>query len=237
VSVSAYAAAEPLPGYPRNPALGGTIGFIGRYDESRKGMSVLLEAMTELVGSRPGVRLLVAGRGQQQDFLDKLPEPLAGSVVMLGMVSERDKASLLRSVDVYVAPNTGGESFGIILLEALAARTPIVASDLQAFRRVLDPTDGQSAEDQTDGRGSRRRRSEAGIAGGVGYEAVRAGLIFRNRDSAGLAHALDRVLSDQPLREQLAAAGAEVVRPYDWQLVAAQIVRVYEIAIAATVRL
>ncbi|MDQ1744075.1 MAG: phosphatidyl-myo-inositol alpha-mannosyltransferase [Pseudonocardiales bacterium] len=226
VSVAAYAGAEPLPGYPRDPALGGTIGFIGRYDESRKGMAVLLGAMTELVASRPGVRLLVAGRGQQQDFLDKLPESLAGSVVMLGMVSERDKASLLRSVDVYVAPNTGGESFGIILLEALAARTPIVASDLPAFRRVLDPTDRPSTED---GSGAARPRA--------GWQQVRAGLIFHNKDSSALAEALERVLADRPLREQLAAAGAEVVRPYDWQLVAAQIVRVYEIAIAATVRI
>ncbi|MDQ1721071.1 MAG: phosphatidyl-myo-inositol alpha-mannosyltransferase, partial [Pseudonocardiales bacterium] len=94
VSVADYAQAEPLPGYPRDPALGGVIGFIGRYDEPRKGMSVLLAAMTELVRSRPGVRLLVAGRGQEQDFLDKLPESLAGSVVMLGMVSEADKAAL-----------------------------------------------------------------------------------------------------------------------------------------------
>ncbi|HEV2888523.1 MAG TPA: glycosyltransferase family 4 protein [Jatrophihabitans sp.] len=238
VSVAAYAGAEPLPGYPRDPALGGTIGFIGRYDESRKGMSVLLEAMTELVRSRPGVRLLVAGRGQEQDFLDKLPEPLTGSVVMLGMVSEHDKAALLRSVDVYVAPNTGGESFGIILLEALAARTPIVASDLPAFRRVLDPDEGGSqrrrSEDRTEWPhsegGSQRRRSEED------EQLVRAGLLFRNRDSASLARALDRVLSDQALREHLAASGAEVVRPYDWHLVAAQIVRVYEIAIAATVR-
>jgi phosphatidylinositol alpha-mannosyltransferase len=242
VSVATYAGAEPLPGYPRDPALGGTIGFIGRYDESRKGMSVLLDAMTELIRSRPGVRLLVAGRGQQQDFLDKLPEPLAGSVVMLGMVSEPDKAALLRSVDVYVAPNTGGESFGIILLEALAARTPIVASDLQAFRRVLDPSDRQHGEG-----GSQRRRSEDRIERqpaeqglqrrrGEDWQLLQAGVMFRNRDSAALARALDRVLSDQPLREQLAVAGAEVVRPYDWRLVAAQIVRVYEIAIAATVR-
>ncbi len=204
VSVATYADAEPLPGYPRDPALGGTIGFIGRYDESRKGMAVLIEAMQQLVLQRPGVQLLVAGRGEEQDFLQTLPAALADSVVMLGMVSEHDKAALLRSVDVYVAPNTGGESFGIILLEAMAARTPIVASDLQAFRRVLD--DG------------------------------RAGLLFRNRDATELARALQHVLSDEALRGQLAAASAEVVRPYDWQVVAAQIVRVYEIAIAATVR-
>jgi phosphatidylinositol alpha-mannosyltransferase len=54
------------------------------------------------------------------------------------MVSEEDKARMLRSVDVYVAPNTGGESFGMILTEAMAAGTPVVASDLDAFRRVLD---------------------------------------------------------------------------------------------------
>jgi phosphatidyl-myo-inositol alpha-mannosyltransferase len=52
-------------------------------------------------------------------------------------VSEADKARMLRSVDVYCAPNTGQESFGVILLEAMSARAPIVASDIAAFRRVL----------------------------------------------------------------------------------------------------
>ena len=56
----------------------------------------------------------------------------------LGLVSEEDKARALRSADVYVAPNTGGESFGIILLEAMAAGAPVVASDIEAFQRVLD---------------------------------------------------------------------------------------------------
>jgi phosphatidyl-myo-inositol alpha-mannosyltransferase len=257
VSVATYASARPLPGYPRDPALGGTIGFIGRYDEPRKGMSVLLEAMAELVKTRPDVQLLVAGRGDEQEFLDKLPEELAGSVVMLGMVSEPDKASLLRSVDVYVAPNTGGESFGIILLEAMAACTPIVASDLPAFRLVIDPEPGGSqrrrSEDRTDWQsyegGSQRRRSEDRTdwrsAGGsqrrrsedrTDWQYAQAGLLFRNRDSGSLADALDRVLSDQALRQRLTAASAELVRPYDWPVVAAQILRVYEIAIAATVR-
>ena len=226
VSVATYAGAEPLPGYPRHPALGGTIGFIGRYDEPRKGMAVLLQAMTELVSTRPGVQLLVAGRGEEQEFLDKLPEQLTGSVVMLGMVSEHDKAALLRSVDVHVAPNTGGESFGIILLEAMAAGTPIVASDLPAFRRVLaDPNSNEG--------GSQRRRGEGRtewLSDGS------AGLLFRNRNSDSLAEALERLLADPALRGQLSAASAELVRSYDWPVVAAQIVRVYEIAIAATVR-
>jgi phosphatidylinositol alpha-mannosyltransferase len=215
VSVAHYAGAAPLAGYPRPIEQGGTIGFIGRYDESRKGMSVLLAALPELVRRRPGLRLLVAGRGEQQDFLDELPPELAGSVRMLGMISEADKASLLRSVDVYVAPNTGGESFGIILLEAMAAGTPIVASDLQAFRRVLDAEDRPRGGSEADGR-------------------LTAGLLFSNRDVPGLTAALDRVLSDAELRSRLSATGSELVRPYDWSVVAAQILRVYEIAIAAT---
>lgn len=135
VAVARYARAEPLPGYPRT---GGTVGFIGRYDEPRKGMALLLEALAALAADRPGLRLVVAGRGDAEDLLADLPPALAGRVDLLGQVSEEDKARLLRSVDVYCAPNLGGESFGIILLEAMAAAAPILASDLEAFRRVLD---------------------------------------------------------------------------------------------------
>jgi len=59
-------------------------------------------------------------------------------VTFLGQVSEADKARLLRTVDLYVAPNLGGESFGIILVEAMSAGAPVLASELEAFRRVLE---------------------------------------------------------------------------------------------------
>lgn len=134
VAVEHYRAAQPFPGFPR---AGGTIGFIGRYDEPRKGMDVLVDAVEILIPERPELRLLVAGRGDAEDFLDDLPPAVAERIQMLGQVSEHDKARLLRSVDVYCAPNTGQESFGVILLEAMAARTAIVASDIEAFRRVL----------------------------------------------------------------------------------------------------
>jgi phosphatidylinositol alpha-mannosyltransferase len=223
VSVAHYANAVPLAGYPRDPAAGGTIGFIGRYDEPRKGMTVLLAALQQLVQTRPGVRLLVAGRGEQQDFLDELPRSLQGAVVMLGMLSEADKASMLRSIDVYVAPNTGGESFGVILLEAMAAGAPIVASDLQAFRRVLD-------EGQLAGTEEPDAHPPAG-----GWERVRAGLLFPTRDADALTAALRTVLDDRPLRAELCEAGRQRVRPYDWSVVAGQVLRVYEIAMAAAV--
>ena len=133
VAVANYADAAPFDGYPD----GATIGFIGRFDEPRKGMDVLVDALELLVAQRPEVRLLIAGRGDTDEFLDELPAGLADHVQVLGQVSEHDKARLLHSVDVYCAPNTGGESFGIILLEAMASHTAVVASDLGAFRRVL----------------------------------------------------------------------------------------------------
>ncbi|MFE7354778.1 glycosyltransferase family 4 protein [Streptomyces sp. NPDC057543] len=117
---------------------GGTIGFIGRIDEPRKGLPVLMRALPAILAARPDTRLLVAGRGDEEEAVASLPEEMRGRVEFLGMVSDEDKARLLRSVDVYVAPNTGGESFGIILVEAMSAGAPVLASDLDAFAQVLD---------------------------------------------------------------------------------------------------
>jgi phosphatidylinositol alpha-mannosyltransferase len=127
VHVARFASAAPLDGWPGER---GALGFVGRVDEPRKGLDVLLRAFVRLRQDRPGLRLLVAGPGDIDD-------PPAG-VTFLGQVSEEDKARAFRSVDVFVAPNTGAESFGIILLEAMAAGAATVASDLDAFRRVLD---------------------------------------------------------------------------------------------------
>ena len=135
VFVDRFAAAGPEPSW-RGEA--GTVGFIGRLDEDRKGLPTLLAAFARVVAVRPGVRLLVAGRGDAEEAVEDLPAEVRSAVTFLGQVSEKDKARLLRTVDVYVAPNLGGESFGIILVEALAAGAPVLASDLEAFRRVLD---------------------------------------------------------------------------------------------------
>jgi phosphatidylinositol alpha-mannosyltransferase len=135
VAVAKFAHAEPLPGWPGE---GGAVGFLGRFTEPRKGFGLLRAAYADLAATRPGLRLLVAGPGEREELLDGLPAELHDRVTYLGKVSEEDKARMLRSVDVYVAPNTGGESFGMILTEAMAAGTAIVASDLDAFRRVLD---------------------------------------------------------------------------------------------------
>ncbi len=135
VDVAHFASALPLTGYPR---AGLTIGFLGRFDERRKGLPVLLEALALLAPSHPDLHLLIAGRGDESDVRDELPDILVDRVTMLGELSEDDKARMLASIDIYCAPNLGGESFGVILVEAMAAGAAIVASDLDAFRRVLE---------------------------------------------------------------------------------------------------
>ncbi|MFE3887859.1 glycosyltransferase family 4 protein [Streptomyces lydicus] len=117
---------------------GRTIGFIGRIDEPRKGLPVLMKALPAILAEVPDARLLVAGRGDEEEAVAALPAEMRSRVEFLGMVSDEDKARLLRSVDLYVAPNTGGESFGIILVEAMSAGAPVLASDLDAFAQVLD---------------------------------------------------------------------------------------------------
>ncbi|CAB4734345.1 unannotated protein [freshwater metagenome] len=125
-------------------ALPNTIGFIGRFDEPRKGLSVLLGAIPQIVEKIPNLRVLVAGPGDSEDFKKEVPAQLRERITFLGRISELEKAQFFKSISLYIAPNTGGESFGIILAEAMAARTPIVASNLPAFAKLLD--DGKSGE-------------------------------------------------------------------------------------------
>ncbi|MBY8859476.1 glycosyltransferase family 4 protein [Nocardia sp. CA2R105] len=133
VDVPAFAHAPLLGGYPRE---GGTVLFLGRYDEPRKGIAVLLGALPALVRRHPEVQILIVGRGDEER-LRREAGVHASHLRFLGQVSDEDKASAMRSADVYCAPNLGGESFGIVLVEAMAAGTAVVASELDAFRRVL----------------------------------------------------------------------------------------------------
>jgi phosphatidyl-myo-inositol alpha-mannosyltransferase len=134
VATHRYRTAEPLDGWPGE---GGSIGFLGRMDEPRKGLQVLLKAFEILAPQRAGLRLLVAGPGDADEARHKLPDHIRDRVVFLGEVTERQKIRVLHSVDVFCSPNTGGESFGIVTAEAMAAGAPIVASDIEAFRQVL----------------------------------------------------------------------------------------------------
>ncbi len=114
-----------------------TLALVGRHDEPRKGAAVLLAALPALVAAHPGLRVLVAGHGDPR-ALRAAAGPHADRLEVLGEVTEEEKRSLMVSADVVVAPQTGGESFGVVLVEAMAAGAPLVASDLSAFSRVLD---------------------------------------------------------------------------------------------------
>ena len=125
VDLSAYAGALTMAPEPR------TILFLGRH-EPRKGLSVLLDAMGELPA---GVRLVVASDGPETE---ELRRRVAGDtrIEWLGRISEAEKIQRLRTSDVFCAPSLGGESFGVVLLEAMAARTAVVASDLPGYANV-----------------------------------------------------------------------------------------------------
>lgn len=133
VRVDHYLGAEPLRTWP-----GPAIGFLGRMDEPRKGLSILLEAFAGVRARVPTATLVLIGPGDPDEVLADVPINVREGIVVLGRVDEEEKARALASLDAYVAPNTGGESFGIVLLEAMAAGAPVVASDLDAFARVLD---------------------------------------------------------------------------------------------------
>ena len=137
VDVKKFAAGEPMIHEGPEPWL----VFIGRIDEPRKGLSVLLEAVQLLTERGVDVRLMVAGPGDAKAVLEELPDSIKDRVELLGAISEADKVALLRGADLFVAPNLGGESFGIILAEAMAAGAPVVASDLESFSHVLDDGD------------------------------------------------------------------------------------------------
>jgi len=125
VEVTSFAKATPT------PTEGPTVFFIGRH-EPRKGLDVLLAAMSDLP---PNVRLWIAGDGPDTD---RLRARVAGDVRIewLGRISDDERASRMRGADVFCAPSLRGESFGVVLLEAMAAETPVVASDLAGYSNV-----------------------------------------------------------------------------------------------------
>jgi len=113
------------------------VGFLGRFEEARKGMPVLLEALPKIIKAVPNLELVVAGPGDQAKFLARIDPNIAKHITFLGRLSEDEKIDFLSSLDLYIAPNTGGESFGIILAEAMASGAPVLASDIQAFVDLL----------------------------------------------------------------------------------------------------
>ncbi|MCK4512283.1 glycosyltransferase family 4 protein, partial [bacterium] len=116
--------------------------FVGRM-EPRKGAKFLLKAMPAILDAVPNARLVVIGGGPLANYYGSHVSDLCrGRVVFTGFISSDLLARHYASADVFCSPATGGESFGIVLLEAMAARAAIVASDIAGYRDVVD--DGQT---------------------------------------------------------------------------------------------
>jgi phosphatidylinositol alpha-mannosyltransferase len=125
-------------GTPQEKWQGNTLGFIGRFEEPRKGLSVLVDALPIISRFAPDVRVFIAGPGDPDEVVKTIDPQLRSRFTFLGKISEQDKANFLASISLYIAPNTGGESFGIILAEALAGGATVVASDIPAFDSLLN---------------------------------------------------------------------------------------------------
>jgi phosphatidyl-myo-inositol alpha-mannosyltransferase len=133
VEVDRFAKADPWP--TDRPA----VLFVGRH-EPRKGLEVLLEAFARLPADAV---LWVVGEGPQTERLRQEAPPAPGRVEWLGRLSDEEMARRLRAAAVLCAPSLHGESFGVVLLEAMAAGTPVVASDIAGYADVA--RDGREA--------------------------------------------------------------------------------------------
>ena len=130
--------ARKMAGKVRSDWSGQTLGFMGRFNEPRKGLKVLIDALPIISRFLPDVKVLVAGPGDPEEFLAQIDPQLRNRIEFLGKLTESEKADFMSSVGAYVAPNTGGESFGIILAEALAGGAAVVAADIPAFVALLE---------------------------------------------------------------------------------------------------
>jgi phosphatidyl-myo-inositol alpha-mannosyltransferase len=134
VEVARFAGAEPA-----DLGEGEKLLFVGRLDE-RKGFPTAVAAFGRLAMHRAALRLIVVGDGPDRSATDVLPTDARARVTMLGAVPNADLPPFAKACDVYLGTSIGGESFGIVLVEAMAAGLPVVASDVPGYDEVV--TDG-----------------------------------------------------------------------------------------------
>ena len=134
IDVARFQNSEPFPwagdGIPR-------VLFVGRFNEPRKGFKYLLRALPLVQQQFPGARLVVVGRGDPEKFAGLMERYDVRGVDFVGQASAEELPRYYASCDVFCAPSTSGESFGIVLLEAMAAGAPVVAGDIPGYRSVI----------------------------------------------------------------------------------------------------
>ena len=174
--------------------------FLGRL-ERRKGAIYLIKAYQQVKQEIPNSRLIIAGPGTRlrKPYEKWIKNQGLEDVVFVGYVSEADKPRYYKTADVYCSPATSRESFGIVLLEAMAVGTPVVASNIDGYNSVV--THGED------------------------------GLLVPPRDTKNLARTLISVLSDETLRQKLAARARLTAEEYNWERVAKKVCDYYAAAL------
>lgn len=178
--------------------------FVGRFNESRKGFRFLVRAMPSIRSQFPDARLVVVGDGDPTRYQRFLEQEGVEDTIWAGYVDNATKARYYASCDVFCAPSTGRESFGLILLEAMATGKPVVAAANAGYRSV--------------------------IRNGID------GVLVAPNDAEEVALAVVRVLADNELRERLRANSLERVGDFSWEVVAVQVLEVYQRAIEESAR-
>lgn len=189
VEVDRFADADPW------PTDGPTMLFVGRHEE-RKGLAVLLDALPSLPAD---LRVWIAGEGPETEMLRRRHGG-DGRIEWLGRISDAERDRRMAAASVFCAPSVRGESFGVILLEAMAAGAPVVASDLTGYRHVAGPLEGSAAA----------------------AELVTPG------DPAALAAAVRAVLDDPAHAAALVVAGQERAEHFSMRRLASEYAALYE---------
>jgi len=171
--------------------------FVGRL-EKRKGFRYLLEAYRWVKRENPETRLLVVGPTGLTRWRYELQVRRYGleDVVFVGYVSFEELLRYYHTADIFCSPATGNESFGMVLLEAMAASKPVIASNISGYASL--------------------------IQNGV------EGLLVRPKDVKTLAGALDLLIKDRRLREDLGRAGRLKAEQYRWEHIAERVLAFYE---------
>ncbi len=194
--------------------------FVGRLgnNEKRKGLKYLVLAFDKLHSADPNARLIIVGPGKPDGETKKIVKASGNKdIIFAGRAKPEELPRYYATADIFCSPATHGESFGMVLVEAMASGKPIVASNIDGYRKVIL---GSNTKLLTMSRGMLIQTG--------------TGVLFPTKDKTALAAALEILVKNKNLRTRMGRAGrALAIKNYSWQKIARQVLNAYEKAISA----